>query len=341
MALRFGFCAPIFAGAGDVHPRTPLLDRVDLDHLKQAIVEAESLGYESLWVADHLIMGRDSFIMEGWTFLSWASRLTRTMRLGTIHLANLFRAPSLTAKMAASLDVISGGRLDFFFEAGHRGSRREAQAYGFAFEDDASRMAAFAEAIQIIKAMWTEERPSFEGQFHRISEAICYPKPVQKPHPPVWIGTLGGDGMSDAIGSNAPVTDLIARYADGWNNTPASVDHCRNILSALEAACERNGRDFGTLKKSLETQVLVAETRGEVRRLQELIEQRNPQSSHYKDWDALSEQYLIGDIDTVVRRIRDYADIGIESFMLWFMDYPSLGGMRTFARRVKPYFDGT
>ena len=189
--------------------------------------------------------------------------------------------------------------------------------------------------------MWTEDRPSFDGRYHRISEAICYPKPVQKPHPPLWIGTLGGEGMSDPVAANAPIIDIIARHADGWNNTPASVDHCRKILGALEEACDRNGREFGTLKKSLETQVLVAETPGEVRRLQELIERRNPQSAHYGDWDRLSDQYLIGDADTVTRRIRDYADIGIDHIMLWFMDYPSLEGMRTFARRVKPYFGGT
>jgi len=304
------------------------------------MVEAEALGYDSLWVADHLMLGRDSCVMEGWTFLSWACGLTRRIRLGTIHLANVFRAPALTAKMGATLDVISGGRLEFFFEAGHRGSAEEAAAYGFSFADDAARLEAFEEAVQIVKAMWTEERPSFEGRYHRIEEAMCYPKPVQKPHPPVWIGTIGGEGMSDSLGMNEGMMDVIARHADGWNNTPASVAYCRRVLRLLEDACRRNGREFAGLRKSLETQVLVAETAGEVERLKELIERRNPGRVHYGDWKDAAERYLIGDAETVAGRVREYADLGIDSFMLWFMDYPSLEGMRVFARQVMPGFRG-
>jgi alkanesulfonate monooxygenase SsuD/methylene tetrahydromethanopterin reductase-like flavin-dependent oxidoreductase (luciferase family) len=340
MLLKFGFCAPIFAGARDVHPRTPLLERVDLSHLQQAIVEAEKLEFDALWVADHLMLGRDSLVLEGWTFLSWASRLTSRMRLGTIHMANLFREPALAAKMGATLDNISKGRFDFFFEAGHRGSKREAEAFGFKFADDASRMAAFEEAVQIVKAMWTEDRPSFSGQHYSIKEAICYPKPVQKPHPPIWIGTLGGEGASESISSNDTTLEIVARHADGWNNTPASVEHCRTMLTKLKAACDRNGREFSQIHKSLETQILIAETTGQVERLKQAIAAGNPAGDYSNNWDQLSRQYLIGDPDTVIRRLSDYADTGITNFQLWFMDYPSLDGLRTFSRRVMPYFAG-
>jgi len=336
--MKFGFCAPTFAGAGDAHPRTPLLDRVDVGHLGHAIGEAEGLGYDCLWVADHLMLGRESAVMEGWTFLSWASALTDRMRLGTIHLANVFRAPALTAKAAATLDVISGGRLEFFFEPGHRGSVEESGAYGFTFEEDGARLAAFEEAVQIVKAMWTEDRASFDGRYHSVDEAICYPKPVQKPHPPVWIGTIGGESMSERVGMNEGIVDVVARHADGWNNTPASLGQCRETLRLLEDACRRNGREFSGLRKSLETQVLVAETPGEVERLQEAIDRRNPGRVSYPDWDDAADRYLIGDADTVAGRLRQYADLGIDDFMLWFMDYPSLAGMRTFARRVMPGF---
>ncbi len=340
MSLNFGFCAPIFAGAGDVHPRTPLLERVDLRHLLQAIVEAEELAFDSLWVPDHLMLGRDSLILDGWTFLSWASRLTSRMRLGTIHMANLFRAPALTAKMGATLDNISNGRFDFFFEAGHRGSKQEAEAFGFTFADDATRMAAFEEAVQIVKAMWTEDRPTFSGEHYAINEAICYPKPIQKPHPPIWIGTLGGEGISDAMSPNNTALEIIARHADGWNNTPASVAHCKTMLDKLDAACDRNSRDSSEIQKSLETQILIAETAGQVERLKEVIAARNPKGEYGDNWDRLSEQYLIGDPETVIRRIREYAEIDITNFQLWFIDYPSLNGMRTFSSRVMPYFSG-
>ncbi|MFW6174930.1 MAG: LLM class flavin-dependent oxidoreductase [Chloroflexota bacterium] len=336
MAISFGYCAPIFAGAGDAHPRTPLLERVDLEHLRRSIEEAELNGYDSLWVADHLMLGRESFIFEGWTFLSWASQVTDHMRLVPIHLSNVLRDPALTAKTAATLDVISGGRLDLFFEAGQEGAAPEASAYGFEFPDYPARLERFEEAVRIVKAMWTEDRPSFDGAHYAIEEAICYPKPVQKPHPPVWIGTLGGEPLTASEAVPADTASLIARHADAWNNTPAPVEHCRHVIATLDEACSAIGREPRTLRKTLETQVLIADTPGQARRLQDHIQRMNPIG--HTDWDRLSDQYVIGDPETVTRRIRDYADLGIEGFGLWFMDYPSLDGMRTFARRVMPYF---
>ncbi|MBI4306220.1 MAG: LLM class flavin-dependent oxidoreductase [Chloroflexi bacterium] len=332
----FGFAVPIFAGTKSVHPRTPLLDRLDVAQLARSIVEGERLGYDSMWAADHLTTGIDGAIMEGWTFMSWAAGMTSRMRIGSIHLAQLFRNPALTAKMAATLDCISRGRLDFFYEPGSPFSRREVEAYGFEWLDDADRMAAFEEAVQIVKLMWTRDRPSFEGRFHRILQAICYPRPVQRPHPPVWIGTFGLLAASDT--PEPHVFDVIARHANGWNSTPASVDHCRAVLGGLRQACERNGRDFGTLKLSLETEILIAETGGQVSRLQELVNRRNPGSKAFEDWPKLGETFLVGDAAAVTRKIERYVELGIDRFIIWFMDYPSLDGMRLFARKVMPYF---
>lgn len=333
----FGFAVPIFAGTRSVHARTPLLDRLDVAQLERSIVEGERLGYDSIWAADHLTTGIDGAIMEGWTFMSWAAGITNTMRIGSIHLAQLFRNPALTAKMAATLDCISGGRLEFFYEAGSAFSRKEVEAYGFEWLDDADRMAAFEEAVEIVKLMWTQDRPSFDGRFHRIQRAVCYPHPVQRPHPPVWIGTFGlPAAMQDA--PEPPVFDLIARHADGWNSTPASVDHCRTLLGRLRHACQRNGRDFGTLKLSLETEILIAETGGQVRRLQELVNKRNPGSKAFEEWGKLGETFVIGDAMAVTKKIEQYVELGIDRFIIWFMDYPSLGGMRLFAQKVMPYF---
>ena len=201
-------------------------------------------------------------------------------------------------------------------------------------------MAAFEEAVQIVKAMWTEERPSFNGQHYSIKEAICYPKPVQKPHPPIWIGTLGGEVTPDSSSPNDTALEIIARHADGWNNTPASVEHCRTMLKKLETACDRLGRDYSEIQKSLETQILVAETPGQVERIKDSIAAHNPGGDYPNNWERLSQQYLIGDPETVIKRLGDYADLGITNFQLWFMDYPSLDGLRIFSRRVMPYFAG-
>jgi alkanesulfonate monooxygenase SsuD/methylene tetrahydromethanopterin reductase-like flavin-dependent oxidoreductase (luciferase family) len=338
VVVTFGFALPVFAGSGGAHGRTPLYDRLDVASVGAAIVEAEALGYDSVWVADHFLTGRDSAILEGWTTMAWTASLAPGLRVGSIHLANRFRHPALTAKMAATLDHVSGGRLDFFFEAGTPGSRREVEAYGYEFPGHTARMEAFEEAVQLIKAMWTQERPSFSGRHYSVSDAYCYPRPVQKPHPPVWIGTLGGEQPGAKPDTAAPVLDVIARQADGWNNTPAGVSYCRAMLQGLRAACVRNGRDFASLNLSLETELLIGPTPGHVARLKDLISRRNPGSPQFKDWDRLGEPYIIGTAQEVGDRVQQYVDLGIQTFQVWFMDYPSLDGLRQFAREVMPRF---
>ncbi len=336
--LKFGFCLPIFAGWGDTHPRTPLVKRVDADDLRNSVLAAENLGFETLWVVDHLIMGRDNAILEGWTTMCWAAGLTSRIRIGSIHLSNMLRSPALTAKMSASLDVISNGRVDFFFEMGHEGIRPESEAYGYKFLDDTERFESFEEALQIIKLMWTKDEPGFEGKHHSIDRAVSHPFPVQRPHPPIWIGTLGGEMSASSIAPTERVMELIARYADGWNNTPASLDHCRTMLEMLQKACEQNDREYGSIRKSIETQILIAPTRGEVERLKDQISEANPTLYDDRAWKLADEQYLIGDPETIAERIAEYESIGIDHMQLWFMDMPSLRGMHAFAEKVAPAF---
>jgi alkanesulfonate monooxygenase SsuD/methylene tetrahydromethanopterin reductase-like flavin-dependent oxidoreductase (luciferase family) len=185
--------------------------------------------------------------------------------------------------------------------------------------------------------MWTQERSTFKGRFYTIENAVCYPRPVQKPVP-LWIGTIGGELLSDSVGMNELMLDVIAREADWWNNTPASPDYCRRVLASLRDTCRRAGRDYGAIGKSLETQVLVAESQAQVRRIEERIERLNPQRAFYRDWDSLRERYIMGDVAQVTARLQQYADLGISYFMLWFMDYPSLEGLRLFASKVIPHF---
>jgi alkanesulfonate monooxygenase SsuD/methylene tetrahydromethanopterin reductase-like flavin-dependent oxidoreductase (luciferase family) len=324
----FGFCAPIFAGAGDAHPRTPFLETVDYDHLEATVIEAERLGYGSVWVADHLILGRDGFILEGWTVMAALARVTTRMRLGSIHYANLFRPPAMTAKMAATLDFISKGRLDFFFDP-YAGQRADSTAYGLA--DDGTAFDRFEEALDLIGRMWTEEKPSHQGRFYTVTDAVCLPQPLQKPRIPVWIGT----SPNAAPENRRRIADIVSRHADWWNITPASVADVKGSLALVEEACRSHGTDYGAIRKSFETQILVAESAAEVERWKARIRAANP---NYGDWDVIGERFLIGDVATVTRRLEDYAALGVECFMLWFMDYPAHDGLKLFAEKVMPNF---
>jgi alkanesulfonate monooxygenase SsuD/methylene tetrahydromethanopterin reductase-like flavin-dependent oxidoreductase (luciferase family) len=264
--------------------------------------------------------------------------VTKRLRLGTIHYANRFRDPAMTAKMAATLDFISDGRLDLFFDP-YAGTRPEADAYGLPGFDEDTTLERFEEAIQLLKLMWTEESPTFHGKHYHIENAVCNPKPVQNPMP-LWIGTSGSGGRAketppaqrSLVQKLAPI---IAEHADWHNSTPISIDALTGVLNLLRKACDERGRSFDSLGISLETQILVTESAEQTRRYQELILARNP---NYGDWEQLSDRFIIGDVETVKRRIRDYADLGVSYFMFWYMDYPSLDGLHLLAKKVMPYF---
>ena len=226
--LRFGFCVPLFANPGPAFFRTPAWTALEPGAAVDAAVEAERLGYDSIWVADHLMHGFDDAILEGWTTLAVIAGRTRHIRLGTIHLAQPFRAPAIAAKMAATLDALSGGRLILFYDCGWQ--EAEVRAYGLDWPSEAERIARMEDGLDLIKALWAAEEPiDFRGRYYSTEGAMCRPGPLQRPRPPIWLGEARHDGWLDAI----------ARHADGWNSTPASPDRLRQKLDAVRAACER------------------------------------------------------------------------------------------------------
>ncbi|HUI24872.1 MAG TPA: LLM class flavin-dependent oxidoreductase, partial [Candidatus Kryptonia bacterium] len=155
--IQFGFCVPIFANPGMAFFRTPCLERLDWPAVRDAVLECEALGFDSVFVADHVFLGREGAIFEGWTLLSAFAGMTRRVKLAPIHLCDSFRHPALTAKMIATLDVVSNGRFVLFYDYGWR--RAEFDAYGFDFEtSDDERAAKMVEGLEIITGMLTRER---------------------------------------------------------------------------------------------------------------------------------------------------------------------------------------
>src|SRR5687768_16219728 len=186
--IRFGFCLPIFASPGISVFLTPGYSELDALVALELGRLADELGYDSLWVADHLMLGQDDAIFEGWTVLAALAGATRSARLGMIHQANYFRHPALAAKMAATIDQLSGGRLIHFMDCGYM--RREYVSYGLPWSDDLDRrIADLVEATELILALWTTDGPvDHRGPTYTVSGAVLNPKPVQRPHPPIWFG---------------------------------------------------------------------------------------------------------------------------------------------------------
>jgi len=342
MTIRFGFCLPIFAAPGPRLFRTPANRELDAGTTMGMARHADALGYDSLWVADHLMLGKDDAILEGWTTLAALAGMTSRAQLGLIHQANLLRHPAMAAKMAATLDQVSGGRFIYFLDPGANG--REHQAYGLPWSDDHDeRVARMVEGLELSLALWTEREPvSYAGRFYRLDAATCAPRPLQSPHPPIWIGA-----------TTPAMYAACARFAQGWNTTAMTVEALAERLDKLAAACEATGRCTGELEKSLEIQVLVAPDRSALRqRLKEIVHAEpvgRPLDEEMQVFlagrteavpAALSRAGLAGTPDEVAAQIGAYLDAGITHFLLWFLDAPRTDGLELFAAEVAPRFRG-
>jgi len=342
--IQFGYCVPIFALPGGGLFRTPNFPSLDVKTALQTAKWADELGYDSIWVADHLMLGKDQAIMEGWTTLSAIAGMTSKSKLGIIHQGHFFRYPSVAAKMIATLDQISGGRFIYFADTGTRIS--EHQAYGLNYpENIEERMADFLEGLDLTLKLWqaSENKPlTFDGQYHHVKDAVCTPPPLTKPHPPIWFGEAN------------PITfDAVARWGQGWNSVPVGLTTMNQRLDLLKSACEKVSRSFDELEISYEVQILIAPTRAAVReKLQTMLAltpagTEMPQDADFRAFVSgesdeypryLTETGLVGTPDEVKSQLQNYIAIGISHFMLWFMDAPDSAGMQLFIEQVAPVF---
>ncbi|BCX02800.1 MAG: LLM class F420-dependent oxidoreductase [Candidatus Roseilinea sp.] len=335
MVLKFGFCLPIFAWPGAQLFRTPAYPRLDAATTMHLGRLADDLGYHSLWVADHLMLGRDEAILEGWTTLCALAGLTRRAQLGVIHYNNAFRHPALTAKMAATLDQISGGRYIHFIDYGNQ--PREFLAYGL-HPDDAieDRIAQMIEGLELTLKLWSAREPvHFAGRHYAVVNAVCEPQPAQQPRPPIWIGE-----------AHPMLLEAAARYADAWNSVPVGYEALQMRLAELRAACARAGRDYATIEKTYEVQILIAPDRDALRCKLGAMLALIPQHERPRDVAAfvhgeaaepptwMRETWWIGTPDEVEAQVRCFADLGVTHFMLWFVDAPDESGMRLFAETL-------
>lgn len=201
--------------------------------IQERVLCADRLGYDSVFFVDHMWSRGLPEIdhLEAWTLMSAAAALTQRIRIGALVLCNSYRNPALLAKMASSLDVVSGGRLILGIGAGWM--EEEYRAYGYPFPRLRVRAEQLEEGIEVIKRLFTEPRATFQGKYYALDEAVNQPKPVQKPHPPILIGGAG----------EKVILPIVARHADIWNcpnNHSAELSRRRDVLYEH---CESIGRD--------------------------------------------------------------------------------------------------
>ena len=339
--VRAGVCVPVFANPGRRMFRTPGYASLDAAATMAYAVGADRLGYDSLWVADHLMLGAGEAILEGWTVLAGLATATRRCRLGIIHQSHYFRHPGIVANMAATIDRISGGRFVYFVDYGLMD--REHGAYGIARPDGADERAAeVEEGIEVCERLWAGGPVDFDGRRHRLRGAVCAPAPVQRPHPPIWIGE-----------DRPAMLRVAARHAQGWNTTPVSVEGLRERLEKLAAACAAEERPYDSIEKSAELQVLVAADEDALRRavgrlvaLARDVPEDDPIAAYASGAGgagarpALPHHTVMGTPDEVAAGLGAYVAAGASHFLLWFLDAPEQDGMALFAERVLPALRG-
>lgn len=283
--------------------------------------EAEQLGYDSVWVSDHFISpnGRP-YGLEAWTVLSALASSTHKIKLGTYVLCNQFRHPSLLAKMASTLDNISKGRLELGIGAGWL--RNEHLAFGFDWNKHSTRVERLRETVEIMKQLWTKNHVSYNGKYFQLKEATLEPKPLQKPHPPLWIG-----GNSEAI------RKVVAELGDCWIPVLPTPKQLADGVLQIKERMKHMGRDSQRLQVAYGGSgcALIAENEELVKKLAEPLIR-----SMGKPEGELA--CLIGTPEQCIQKIEQYQKAGAQKIVAGFYDFPSLEGLKLFAKSVIPHF---
>jgi len=302
--VDFGYNPPTGTrGIEQFNPRTFVRDLHD-------VLDVACQSFSSLWFSDHL-MTVEPFRVECWTELTWAAARYPGPLLGTIVMSNSYRPPALMAKMAASLQALSRGRLILGYGAGWH--EAEYRAYGYDFPPARERIAQMAEGIKLMRAMWTQSPATFNGRYYRLDNAYCEPMP--EPPPPIMIG---GDGEQLTLRA-------VAQHADWWNATIRPLPMLQHKLDVLESHCRAVGRDPSTLRKTLTRTVYLARSRADAERWAGAkLEQPNPP--------------FAGEPAMLVDELHELSEMGFDLYQMVFAGFPETTDMRLFIDKVMPAF---
>jgi F420-dependent oxidoreductase-like protein len=288
----------------------------------------EEHGVDTLFRSDHYISQSDedaNVAHDAWTTIAALAARTTALRFGTLVSPATFRPPALLANAAATADHVSGGRIELGLGAGWM--EREHRAFGFPFPETPVRLAMFAEQLEIVHRLWTEPRVDFHGAHYTLEDAPGLPKPVQQPHPPILVGGSGTRGTADPA----------ARFADEYNTPFVSPADFAAVRAKVVQACERTGRDPATMRFSVMTGCLVGTTRADALERAQALYDRVHRDEDFDTWlEGYAGRSLIGSVDEVAARLREYEDAGCERVMLQHLLHTDLEPVRLIGRELAP-----
>jgi alkanesulfonate monooxygenase SsuD/methylene tetrahydromethanopterin reductase-like flavin-dependent oxidoreductase (luciferase family) len=302
----------------------------------------DTLDYDSIWVYDHfhnVPFPAHETMFECWTTLAALSQVTTKVRLGQMVGCALYRNPGLLAKITSNIDVMSGGRLDWGIGAGWYWDEYTAYGYGDEFwsgrdesvaevraaqnhllPSPADRIRMLRETVEIVKLMWSEAEATYEGRFYQLHGAQCDPKPVQRPHPPIWIGG-GGEQLTLRV---------VARYADR-SNFGGKPDEFTHKCEVLKEHCRAVGRDYDEIVKTWSPEVFIREDESE-------IIAGGSRSFIGEELDSWRDGNLVGTPEQVAEKLQAYEKLGVGGVVAWPADFPDTETVQLFAEKVIPEF---
>ncbi|MFP5331769.1 MAG: LLM class F420-dependent oxidoreductase [Acidimicrobiia bacterium] len=293
----------------------------------------ESLGFESLWVYDHfhtVPVPTQEETYEAWTLMAALAAVTDTVRLGQMCTCNGYRNPAYLAKVAASIDAISGGRVEMGIGAGWY--EDEYKGYGYPFPKPSVRIGELREAVEIMRRLWTEDVVDFEGTHYTLEGGICRPRPVQDPHIPFWVAG-GGEQLT---------LNVAARYAQ-YTNFGGTVENFRHKSEILRGHCGDVGRNFDEIVRSTNFNVICAETEAEVAAKREwFVDHYTPYLGRERAEKTVANYFnggMVGTPDQLIERLQKWEQEGMTYAISYFAGAAyDQSGLELFAREVIPAF---
>lgn len=287
----------------------------------------ESAGYESLWVYDHFHTVPEPTqepTYEAWTLMAALAATTSTVRLGQMCTCNSYRPPGYLAKVAASIDVISNGRLEMGIGAGWY--EHEYVGYGYPFPKPSIRIGQLREAVEIMRALWTEDEVDYAGEYYQLSGAICSPKPVQEPHIPLWIA-----------GGGEKLTLRIAAEHASFTNFGGSPEEFIHKSEVLANHCSEVGTDYSAIVRSTNLNIICAPTEGEVaERVDEAVARLVPLvGAEVAESARRNVEPMSGTPDQIQEKLKPWIDAGVAYMIVNFPDAAyDTSGLELFAGEV-------
>jgi len=289
----------------------------------------EAAGFESLWVYDHfhtVPLPTQEVTYEAWTLMAALAAATSTVRLGQMCTCNSYRPPSYLAKVAASIDAISGGRVEMGIGAGWY--EHEYRGYGYPFPKPSVRIGMLREGVEIMQRLWTEDTVTYQGEYYALDGAICRPRPVQQPHIPLWVA---GGGEKLTLG-------VAARHA-AYTNFGDTVDEFAHKSNVLAEHCVEVGRDFDTIVRSSNFIFVCAETEAAVEaRVTQIRDRYRPfvGDDRLRGIEAMLRP-MAGTPAQLVDKLRPWSDAGLAYAIGYFPQAAyDTSGLELFASEVIP-----